>query len=288
MSANSPQKMPRFDEWIKEASAELQAAGNTSARLDSELILSHTINKSRSYLHGHGDEHMTDRQYEIANARLALRLDHVPVAYIIGHKEFYGRRFHVTTATLIPRPESEIMIDLLKEYAGDNASLLPEDTRRLIDVGTGSGALGITAKLELPELDVTLSDISRHALTVAAANSKSLQADVHILQGDLLDGFPFQADFILANLPYVDPSWEHSPELDHEPEQALYAKNGGKSVIFRLLERVTLSMKNGGYLFIEADPEQHRAIIQKASQSGLHHLTTRDYQMVFRHQDVTI
>lgn len=282
MSGNLPPKMPRFDEWIKEATAELQGAGIQSARLDSELILSHTLGKSRTYLHSHPDQTLTDREYEIANARLALRLDYVPIAYIIGHKEFYGRRFNVTTATLVPRPESETMIDLLKEVVGNNTSLLPQSTLRLVDVGTGCGVLGITAKLEFPEFDVTLTDNSRHALNVATANAELLGADVHIVQGDLLESYPFKADFVLANLPYVDPSWQQSPELDHEPESALYAKNGGTSIIFRLLDSLGQSLTAGGYVFIEADPVQHSLVIKKGQQNNLTHIKTEDYIVVLR------
>lgn len=280
MNANLPPKMPHFSDWLDEATAELAAAGISSARLDSELLLAHTIGKPRTYLHAHLDQHMTDRHLEIANARLALRLDRVPIAYIIGHKEFYGRRFRVTTATLIPRPESEDMITLLKKYAEKNLSLIG-DRPRLVDVGTGSGALGITAKLELPELDVTLTDISRHALNVATTNADQLGAEVTILQGDLLEPFPFQADYILANLPYVDESWERSPETNHEPAEALFASQNGQSVIFRLIDQIRPSIRVNGYVFIEADPVQHPAIIKKAKQANLQLAQQYGYQQVF-------
>ena len=102
-------------EWMTHAAAALQSAGIPSARLDAEIILAHTLKKSRTYLHAHDDETLEARELEIADARLALREDRTPVAYIIGHKEFYGRPFKVTPSTLIPRPESEMIITLLKE-----------------------------------------------------------------------------------------------------------------------------------------------------------------------------
>ena len=101
--------------WVNTATKQLLEAGIASARLDAELILTHTIRKSRTYIHAHGDETIDVRYLDILDTRLALRLDRVPLAYIIGHKEFYGRSFKVTPATLIPRPESETMISLLKE-----------------------------------------------------------------------------------------------------------------------------------------------------------------------------
>src|SRR5664279_4030502 len=118
MSANSLPPMPAINDWLKDATATLSDIGITSARLDAEIILAHTLRKPRTYLHAHGDEQLSSRQRDIADTRLQLRLDRVPIAYIIGHKEFYGREFRVTTATLIPRPESEVMIELLTDILG--------------------------------------------------------------------------------------------------------------------------------------------------------------------------
>ena len=275
--------MPRTTvaEWLTSAARDLKQADVPSARLDAEIILSHTMNVSRTSLHAHGEDEISARDREIANARLDLRLDRVPVAYIIGHKDFYGYRFNVTTATLIPRPESEIMIELLKEVMPTNTSILTE-TRRLVDVGTGSGALGITAKLLYPELDVTLLDISRHALTIAEKNAAVHNVTVEILQSDLLANYPYKADYILANLPYVDETWEQSPELKHEPAQALYANNGGLALIYKLLAQTGRVLTPSGYLFIEADPEQHEAIITEAKKYRLIVHTQREYQLVFQ------
>lgn len=280
-----PQKTPRSNttiaEWINDASRQLKDAAIPSFRLDAEILLSHTLNMPRTHLHAHTENEISDRDREIANARLDLRLDHVPIAYIIGHKEFYGRRFNVTTATLIPRPESEVMIDLLKEVMPANTSILTE-TKRLVDVGTGSGILGITAKLLYPELDVTLLDVSRHALNVAEKNAKMLEADVTVLQSDLLTNYLFKADYIMANLPYVDSSWDVSPELQHEPAEALFAGNGGLALINRLLIQAPRVLAPSGFLFIEADPEQHEAIIAEAKNQRLILHTQRDYQLVFQ------
>lgn len=263
--------MPAISEWLKIATQRLKLADISSPRLDAELILAHTLRKNRTYLHAHADELLSHREHDIAEARLTIRLDHVPVAYIIGHKEFYGRLFHVTTATLIPRPESEAMIDLLKELIQlTPPRLLGAPRLKLIDVGTGSGCLGISAKLELPELDVTLADISHHALTVAAKNSQRLHADTTILQSDLLTGYPLQPDFILANLPYVDREWSTSPELEHEPDLALFAEDSGLYFIKKLIKQAQTQLTGGGYLLLEADTTQLDTI---ASFAKLHNFT---------------
>lgn len=268
--------------WVASATRQLLDAGIASARLDAELILSHTLRKGRTYLHAHGDETLDPRQHDIADARLQLRLDRTPLAYIIGHREFYGRRFLVSPATLIPRPESEMILTLLKEVIGQPALPLSSETIHLVDVGTGSGCLGITAKLEFPYLDVTLIDTSQHALTVAEENAKRLQADVTLLKSNLLQAYPFNADYVLANLPYVGEDWEVSPETQHEPQEALYASNDGLALINRLLEEAPGRLASGGYLFIEADPRQHTAIKSRAAESDLTLTTHRDFILVFR------
>jgi len=280
MSENSLPLPLAINDWLADATRQLVFAHIPSARLDSELILAHTLRKTRSYLHAHPEDILTDRAIEIANARLTLRIERVPVAYIIGHKEFYGHQFAVTTATLIPRPESEVLIELLKKVMPRNASLL-NDTVRLVDVGTGSGALGITAKLLYPELSVTLIDNSRHALKIADKNIRSLDANITIMQSNLLADYPFTANIIIANLPYVDPSWERSPETNHEPAEALFANNEGKALIYELLVQTQEKLVDGGSIILEADPEQHNDIINEAKQYGLLLVERQDYGLLF-------
>ena len=269
MNENSQQPVLAIDAWLQSATDILKAAQISTASLDAEILLAHTLRKHRTYLHAHGDEPLDARMQEIADARIALRSDHVPVAYIIGHKEFYGRRFKVTTATLIPRPESETMIDVLKEVLPKNKSLFNEKIR-VVDIGTGSGILGITAKLEWPELDVTLVDISLPALKVAEANAQALHAHVQTLKSDLLTNYPFTPDIILANLPYVDASWERSIETDKEPSIALFAGDGGKALIYKLITQAATLLKSKGVIVLEADPTQHNAITEFAHRHGFH------------------
>lgn len=273
MNENSLSKTLNIQEWLRQARDQLAQHDIASAQLDAEIILAHTLRKPRTYLHAHNDEILEPRHQEIADARLELRLDFVPIAYIIGHKEFYGRQFKVTTATLIPRPESETMIDLLKGLFPKTLALIP-DKKRLVDIGTGSGCLGITAKLELPELDVTLTDVSRHALNVAAQNAKILGANVVLHKGDLLHGYSMPIDIILANLPYVDRTWEVSRETQAEPASALYAENQGLALIYKLIVQANQLLTPEGSLFLEADPRQHSAIIANAKQYGLAHIQT--------------
>jgi len=268
-----PKTPPTYDEWLARATNTLRQAGIESARLDAELILAHTLRHARTYLHAHGDHPLDDRREQIANARIELRLNRTPVAYIIGHKEFYGRRFTTTPAALIPRPETEVMIELLKEIIPQNLSLLPKPLS-IIDVGTGTGCIGITVKKEWPECDVTCTDTSNHALSLAKENATRLVADVQFMKADLLHGYILDADIILANLPYVDRSWTVSREINVEPEQALYADDDGLALINKLIQQAATVLKTGGHLLLESDVRQHNAVIAKAQENGFKHHRT--------------
>lgn len=256
-----------IDDWILVAHRDLSRADIQSARLDAELIIAHTLRKPRTYLHAHGDDELTERHLEIANARLQMRLDHTPIAYIIGHKDFYGYPFKTTPAALIPRPESEIIIKLLGEIIVSNN--LSEAS--LVDVGTGTGCLGITAKLEWPKLDVTLLDISMHALNLAQENAEDMHVDVKTIKSDLLSEINESPDIIIANLPYVSRGWETSLETDSEPELALYADNNGLSLIYQLIDEASYKQQPGGHLLLESDIRQHRDVVSYALSKGYTH-----------------
>lgn len=266
-----------ISEWLKTATKSLKTANILSARLDAELILANTLRKNRTYLHAHLDEEIDPRRFDIANARLDLRLDRVPIAYILGYKEFYGRRFTVSPSVLIPRPESEDLISLFLELTTSEIA-----EKVLIDVGTGSGCLGITAKLERSNLSVILSDISKPALNIAEKNANALNADVHIQQQSLLNGQLKPVDYIFANLPYVDKNWDVSPELQYEPEIALFAEDEGLKLILQLISQAPRCLTPEGLLFIEADSQQHNRIIDEAVKNGFVKERVLNYILVLR------
>jgi len=271
-----------INEWLEEATRQLAKASINSARLDAEIILAYALRKDRTYLHAHSEDILDVTIQDTADAHLALRLDYVPIAYIVGFKEFYGRPFSVTTDTLIPRPESEDVINLLKRILPPTTYHLPPTTLRLIDVGTGSGCLGITAKLEFPELEVTLADISPPALVVASDNAQRLHADVALLESDLLQSYHLQADIIIANLPYVDSTWEVSPDTIHEPSLALFAGDGGRALIKKLIIQSVTIITQSGFLVLEADPFQHESIVAHAKRKGLTLHSKKGYVIVFQ------
>ena len=263
--------------WLKSATKQLKDVDIQSPRLDAELLLTETLRKPRTYLHAHLDEEIDPRRLDIANARLDLRIERVPLAYIIGFKEFFGRKFHVSPAVLVPRPETEdVMTLFLKLTEADIVS------KTVIDIGTGSGVLGITAALERPQFRVILTDICSDALHVATRNATDLNARVATIRQSLLSGHIEPLDYILANLPYVDPSWDTSPELRHEPEKALYANDNGIALISALVPQASRHLQPQGILFLEADPEQHKEIIKQSTLHGFTHEETLGYALALR------
>lgn len=276
MNVNLQPKTPAtstVSDWLQYGSNLLSGASITSARLDSEVLLMHLLGVPRTYLHGHPERLLSPRQAEIYLSMLELRHNRVPVAYITGHKQFYGRSFHVTPSVLIPRPESEEIINLLKAMPA---------FKTLLDIGCGSGCLGVSAQCELPDIEVTLADISSSALAVARKNADKYKSNIKFIQSDLLASIGSSTfDVIIANLPYVDRTWQTSAELQYEPPLALYAQDAGLELILRLLKQAPVHLNKGGRLLLESDPVQHATIISQAKKHGLKHIQTVDYITVF-------
>jgi len=240
----------------------LKAAKKKVDRLDAELILAYVLRVPRTFLHAHPEYKLIKEEQTQADAILTRREKHEPFAYITGRKEFYGRNFKVTTDTLIPRPETEALIDVIK----------PLKPAKILDVGTGSGCIATTLALELPESEVEAVDISENALIVARLNAQFNGANnINFHLSDLLQDTA-KYDLIVANLPYVDREWDWlSPELAFEPETALYAVDHGLYLIKKLIEQAPDHLEEHGYLVLEADLSQHQKISAFAED---HHFKT--------------
>ena len=199
---------------------------------------------------------------------------------------FYGREFRVNPDVLIPRPETEMVVDAVLNLVGKpylpgvrpSEARLPRDLT-IVDVGTGSGCIAVTSKLELPEAIVVASDVSEKALVVAKENAERLGAEVEFVQADLLDDAIITPDLVVANLPYVDENWDwiDKKALSKEPSLALYAEDGGLAIIKRLIDQVT--RRGIKHLILEADPSQHQSIINYANKKGLTLGETRGFAL---------
>ena len=197
---------------------------------------------------------------------------------------FYGRDYLINPDVLIPRPETELMIDAVLNLVGKSylpgvkpsEAILPQDLT-IVDVGTGSGCVAITLKLELPDTRVVATDISKKALRIAEKNANNLSAKIEFLQSDLLDRVDIKPDLIVANLPYVDEDWEwiDKKALSKEPALALYADDGGLALVYKLIDQVV--ERSVKHLILEADPCQHERIINYAKKKGLTLRETRGF-----------
>jgi release factor glutamine methyltransferase len=208
------------------------AAGCETPRLDAELLLAHALGVTRERL-------FVDAELSVAGPAVRIFQDYVrrrsvlrePVAYILGKRHFRRLELAADTRALIPRPETELLVEV--------ALTLPE-ARCVLDVGTGSGAVALALKDERPDLEVTGSDLSVDAMALARENSERLGLDVHWFIADLLEGMPDEFDAVLSNPPYV-PDGDRAilaPEiLRHEPTSALFAGEGGLDVIRPLLDQ---------------------------------------------------
>jgi release factor glutamine methyltransferase len=242
--------------WMQSYFAE---KGIGSPRLDAELLLSHVLGTDRIYLYTHYDQPLTAAEREALRELVRRRGRFEPVAYLRGSREFFGRSFKVTPAVLIPRPETEHVVEAALNWARERALAAPT----ILDVGTGSGALALTLAAEFPEARVTAIDISPEALAVARDNAHALGVAerVTFLEGDLYAPLPADAtfDLIVSNPPYVASAIAATlqPDVrDFEPGLALFAGPEGMDVLRRLVAGVDGRLRRPGLFACELGEEQ--------------------------------
>jgi release factor glutamine methyltransferase len=254
--------MPSFTEAI--ASGASQLAPSASARRDAELLLLHATRITRTELLTHPDRALSLDQLAAYEAAIARRARHEPVQYIIGTQEFYGRPFAVSPAVLIPRPETEHLVEAV-------LGLQPGPTN-ILDIGTGSGILAITLALELPTAHVTAVDISPAALALAEQNARLLGAAprIRFVPSDLFSELAdMRYDCIVSNPPYVATTETLEPQVhDYEPTTALYAGDDGLAIYRRLIPEAAHHLRPGGHLLLEIGHSQHNAIHSFLINSG--------------------
>jgi release factor glutamine methyltransferase len=242
---------------IDDGAAALQAAGIESARREARWLLGHVLGAHESNLLAHGDDLVAPEAAARYAALIQRRAGHEPFAYLVSQREFYGRTFVVDRRVLIPRPETETLIEAVIA-AGDGT---PMKTPLVVDVGTGSGAIACTLALERPAWRMIGSDLSADALTVATINRHRLGLDGRLafVQGSLLDWLGRRVDIVVANLPYIPSSRvaELMPEVSQwEPTLALDGGRDGTYLMRRLLYDAMRTVRPGGTILLELDPGQ--------------------------------
>lgn len=306
--------------------AALESAEVSTARLDCLVLLEDATGKDRAWLLSHPEHELQGSEIKKLNNKVAQRAKHVPLAYIRGKAEFYGREFAVNAHTLVPRPETETIIDLLKTLplrhpdlsvlSARQAGLVSEpvlsltgesmrgDTQSsdepygsrlggrddsevvIADIGTGSGAIAITAKLELPNAQVIATDIDQNCLETAQTNTQTLGADITFLQGSLLQPvFNLKLDtcnlILLCNLPYVPDNFQINTAATHEPRHALFGGPDGLDLYRKLFTQTANLSRPPQYILTEALPIQHKALAEIAKAADYSLEKTDDFIQLF-------
>lgn len=267
---------------VNSATQRLEEAQISTARLDAQVILAHVLEVDRSWLFAHYEHVLSPEHAERYTELVARRMTREPVAYLVNHREFYGIDLYVDQRVLIPRPETEMLVD----------QVLTEATFRspqqlvVADVGAGSGAIAIAVAMNAPNTHIYALDFSVDALTVARRNVEkhALTEQITLLQSDLLGGLPARADIVVANLPYVTNRDFKTLEPDvrkYEPPHALVGGPLGLDVIARLLPQLPIHCKPGALVVLEIGYNQGEAVMRlvtkytpQATQLEVH----RDYQ----------
>ena len=261
------------DEWtvrriIDWTTAHLKKHGSDTPRLDSEILLAHARGCRRIELYTRFDDVLTEKERTTMRDLVRRRAASEPVAYLVGHREFFGLDFRVTSAVLIPRPDTEtLVVELL-----DVAKSLPAP--RILDVGTGSGCIAIAAAVNNPAAQVTATDSSEAALSIARENAQTRQVfdRIQFLSGDLFgpvgsDRF----DIVASNPPYIA---DHEKETlmndvrKYEPHSALFAGPTGLEILFRLISESSNHLVPGGTLLLEISPEQASTVVERMESTG--------------------
>lgn len=257
------------NDWLQGATQQLHKANIATARLDAQILLGDCLNTNTAQLLAHPDQSLTDEQEKLLAGQLKRRTQHEPLAYIRGKCEFYGREFAVNKDVLVPRPETETMIDLAKRL----------NPSTVIDVGTGSGAIAITVACELHEVQVIATDIDPACLKVARDNCAKHQATVDLKKTNLVAGLELpKGALILANLPYVPDSHTINQAATNEPKRAIFGGPDGLDLYRQLFKQLK---DHRGSVLTESLPFQHQDLAAIAQEYGYRLQTTDDFIQEF-------
>jgi release factor glutamine methyltransferase len=269
-------------EAILSATTRLESHYVSNARLTAELLLADVLSVSREYLYSHDDRVLTDDESQQLEDKLYDRIGGVPLQYIVGRQEFYGRYFHVNPSVLIPRPETEYIVEAVLEAGGKSCT-----PASIIDVGAGSGCIAITLALEIPGSKVIAADVSYEALVVARDNAARLDADVRFVCMDVLDAISSQAqfDFVVSNPPYVrrdEITYLQREVREHEPHVALFSPEDDLAIYRRIVAAGETMLRAGGYVMMEVGIGMDERVLELFGPKWKRHETKIDLQGIPR------
>lgn len=244
-------------EVLHEALTVLGEAGSPTPRLDAEVLLADCLQIDRLMFFTHPEQTVTPDAVTRFQARIARRIKGEPISYIVGMKEFWSSPFQITPAVLIPRPETEVLVE-------EALAVMSECTGKIwqvLDIGTGSGAIAVALAVERNDVRITATDLSREALNIAAANAKrnGVRDRIKFFQGNLFDSVTGQFDLIVSNPPYISRAdFDLLPAgiRNFEPRGALLAGEEGTEVHRELIDRSAAFLRSGGWLLMEMGEDQ--------------------------------
>lgn len=268
------------NDWLITSTKELQEAGIATARLDCLVLLEDALGVDRASILANLDAKLPQKTEVDLNTKIVQRVRHIPLAYIRGKVEFYGREFVINKHVLVPRPETEMMIDELKAALQKGA---PHTECVIVDVGTGSGAIAVTAKLEFPKAHVIATDIDPKVLKIARQNAKKHDVDIEFTQGDLLAPLPAAKPptVILANLPYVPDRYSINKAAEHEPKHAIFGGKDGLNLYRRFWEQIARLCRKPFLVLTESLPMQHNGMLDLARQANFELRSSQNFIQVF-------
>ena len=247
-------------------------------RLDAHLLLAHVLGQSRAWLLAHGDDALSDPQGAAFESLVARRAAGEPFAYLVGEREFHGLTLAVNDAVLVPRPDTETLVEWALDLLQGESGVV--DDPAVLDLGTGSGAIALALKNACPRARVWAGERSASALAVARANAQRLALDVRFAQGDWWDalaGAPDAPvfDLVVSNPPYIAADDPHLAALTHEPLSALVADDDGLADIRRIADGAPGRLRPGGWLLLEHGWQQAPAVQAILQRSGFGEVSTR-------------
>ncbi len=250
-----------LNDWLKKSEIILSDSQIKSARLDCLILLEKVTGFSRAKVLAEPDYKLTVSDINELDDLVDKRIKHIPIAYLTNTVDFYGRDFYVDNNVLIPRPETEDIIDIISKIK------LPKQAK-ILDLGTGSGIIGISIALEMPENIVVLSDISSPALDVAKINIQKFNLNLKCIESDLLQKINSKFDLIAVNLPYVPTKLYVSEDLKHEPSLALYSGEDGLDLYNKFWNEISDLQTKPSYIIMESLEIQHPQLEALANKSG--------------------
>lgn len=238
-------------------------------RLDAQLLVAHAMGQPRSWVLAHGEALPTDAQSQACSALLQRRAQGWPLSYLTGHREFYGLRLRITPEVLDPRPDTETLVEWALECLRDGP-IAQRSRPRVLDLGTGSGAIALAIQVQCPHAEVHATDASPGALTVARSNAQELGLHVQFHQGSWWAAAPAgRFDLVVSNPPYLAKDDPHLPALSWEPMQALTADDAGMADLRTIAMGATARLSSGGALLLEHGFEQAGLVASCLATAGL-------------------